>query len=119
MTTDTTCSIHPYFQINPGQLAAFKALSARFVERTKAEPGCHYYGFSFDGDVAHCREGYRNAQALLAHLVNVDDLIREALTIATIVRVEVHGPADELEQLRGPLTDLKPQYFTLEFGFRK
>ena len=119
MPTDTCCSIHPYFQVAPGELAAFKALSQRFVERTQSEPGCLYYGFSFDGETAHCREGYQNAQALLAHLANVDDLISEALTIATISRVEVHGPEAELEKLREPLADLKPQFFTLECGIRK
>lgn len=119
MTTDTACSIHPYFKINSGQLDAFKAICQRFVERTKSEPGCLFYGFSFDGDLAHCREAYRSAQALLAHLANVDDIIRESLAIATLVRVEVHGPADELDLLREPLADLKPQFFVLEHGFRK
>lgn len=119
MTNDLCCSIHPYFQVAPGKLAEFKQLSERFVERTKSEPGCLYYGFSFDGDVAHCREAYRDAKALLAHLVNVDDVIQDALKIAAITRVEVHGPADELEQLRGPLADLNPQFFALEYGIRK
>ncbi|HSH15394.1 MAG TPA: antibiotic biosynthesis monooxygenase [Verrucomicrobiae bacterium] len=119
MTTDTSCSIHPYFKIAPGQRDAFKAVCARFVERTQSEPGCLFYGFSFDGDLAHCRESYRNAQALLAHLANVDDIIAEALKISTLARVEVHGPADQLAALRGPLADLNPQFFTLELGFRK
>lgn len=119
MTTDTACSIHPYFKVHPGKLDAFKTICGRFVERTKSEPGCHFYGFSFDGDLAHCRESYQNAQALLAHLANVDDLISEALKIATLARVEVHGPAGELDRLRGPLADLKAQFFTLELGFRK
>lgn len=119
MTNDTACSIHPYFQVAPGQLAAFRALCERFVQRTQTEPGCLFYGFSFDGDLVHCRESYQNAQALLAHLVNVDDIIQEALKIASLARVEVHGPAGELEQLRAPLADLNPQFFTLEYGFRK
>lgn len=118
MTNDKSCSIHPYFQVNAGQHAAFKALSERFVERTKPEPGCLYYGFSFDGDLAHCREGYQDAEALLAHLKNVGDLIEESLTIATITRLEVHGPEAELAKLRGPLADLNPQYFVLEYGIR-
>lgn len=119
MTTDTACSIHPYFQVNPGQLDAFKVVCDRFVERTKSEPGCLFYGFSFDGDLVHCREAYQSAQALLAHLANVDDIIADALKISTLARVEVHGPAGELDQLRGPLADLKAQFFTLELGFRK
>jgi hypothetical protein len=31
----------------------------------------------------------------------------------------VHGPAQEIEQLRKPLADLSPQFFTLEYGFRR
>jgi len=119
MTTDTSCSIHPYFKIAPGQHDAFRLLCERFVERTRSEPGCLYYGFSFDGDIAHCREGYQNAQALLSHLMNVDEIISEALKIAELARVEVHGPAAELDALRGPLAELSPQFFTLEYGFRK
>lgn len=119
MTNDLSCSIHPYFQVNPGQLDAFKSLCEQFVERTRSEPGCYFYGFSFAGELVHCREAYQNARALLAHLTNVDDLIQAALKISNIARVEVHGPAEELEILRGPLADLNPQFFTLEYGFRK
>ncbi|HAV65071.1 MAG TPA: hypothetical protein DCY13_22210 [Verrucomicrobiales bacterium] len=119
MTNDTSCSIHPYFKIQPGKLDAFKALADRFVERTRSEPGCYYYGFSFDGDEGHCREGYQNARALLAHLTNVDDLVQQALSISSLSRVEVHGPEAELEILREPLAGLNPQFFTLEYGFRK
>jgi hypothetical protein len=36
-----------------------------------------------------------------------------------IVRFEVHGPESELAKLRGPLADFKPEYFTLEYGFRR
>jgi quinol monooxygenase YgiN len=119
MPDDLSCSIHPYFKINAGELDAFRALCERFVERTKSEPGCLYYGFSFDGDVAHCREGYQNAQALLAHLANVDDLIAASQKIATITRVEVHGPESEMNQLREPLAELNPHFYVLEYGFRK
>jgi len=43
------------------------------------KPGCVFYGFSFDGDEARCREGYENAEALLKHLENVVALLEEAL----------------------------------------
>jgi quinol monooxygenase YgiN len=116
---DTCCTLVPYFQVNPGQLEAFRALGPRFVERTRKEPGCVHYAFSFNGDVAHCREGYDDAQAVLAHLDNVGALLQEALKIATITRLEVHGPAAELDKLRGPLAGLKPQWFALEEGIRR
>jgi hypothetical protein len=67
----------------------------------------------------HCREGYVDADGLLAHLANVNSLLQEALQLAAITRLEIHGPADELDKLRGPLAELNPQFFTLECGFRK
>jgi len=36
-----------------------------------------------------------------------------------LTRLEIHGPAEELARLRGPLADFKPQFFMLEYGFRK
>jgi quinol monooxygenase YgiN len=117
-TTDTCCTIVPYFKVRPGNLAAFRALCERFVAKTQAEPKCLYYGFSFDGDQVHCREGYRDAEGLLAHLDNVGALLQESLTIADITRLEVHGPEPELAKLRGPLASLNPQFFVLEYGFR-
>lgn len=116
MAADTVVTLVPYFKVRPGQLAAFKAGVPAFVERTKSEKGCVHYAFSFDGDNAHCREGYDDAGAVLAHLDNVGALLQEALKIADIVRLEVHGPAAEVDQLRAPLAGLKPQFFVLEPG---
>lgn len=118
-TTDTCCTIVPYFKIHAGKREAFIALCQQFVEKSSQQPKCLYYGWSFDGDLVHCREGYKDAAGLLAHLENVADLLRELFKIADVTRLEVHGPAQEIEQLRKPLADLKPQFFTLEYGFRK
>jgi len=118
-TQDKCCTIVPYFKVHSGKLEAFKTLCEQFVEKTDAEPKCLYYGFSFDGDQVHCREGYEDAGGLLAHLENVGDLLQEALKIADITRLEVHGPEEELSKLREPLAELKPQFFTLEYGFRR
>ena len=109
-TQDACCTIVPYFKVQAGKLDAFKALCERFVEKTSQEPKCLYYGFSFSGDEVHCREGYENAGAAL---------LREALTISELTRLEVHGPEKELAKLRKPLADLNPRYFTLEYGFRR
>ena len=88
-------------------------------KKTSDESGCLYYGFSRDGDEVHCREAYIDADGLLAHLENVGALIGEALEISELARLEVHGPAEELQKLRQPLSELKPQFFTLEYGFRR
>ena len=60
-----------------------------------------------------------DAEGLLAHLENVGTLLEEALKISEIIRIEIHGPEEELNKLREPLSDLKPQYFQLEYGFRR
>jgi len=90
-----------------------------FVEKTRSEPDCLFYGFSFDGDVAYCREGYRDAESLLFHLDNVGALLAEALKISDITRLEVHALESQLALLREPLAFMNPQFFTLEMGFRR
>ena len=118
-TQDKCCTIVPYFKVHEGQLEAFKSLCEQFVEKTSSESRCLYYGFSFDGDQVHCREGYQDAEAVLAHLENVGALLEEALKIAELTRLEIHGPEEELNGLREPLADLGPQFFTLQYGFRR
>ncbi len=118
-TQDTCVTIVPYFKIAEGKLDAFKALCEQFVEKTQNEPKALYYGFSFEGDEVHCREGYADAEGLLAHLDNVGQLLGEAFKIAELTRLEVHGSAEQLDVLQGPLAELKPRFFTLEYGFRR
>ncbi|MCM8540660.1 MAG: hypothetical protein NE328_10325 [Lentisphaeraceae bacterium] len=117
-TRDKCCSIVPYFKINEGQVAAFKALCEQFVAQTKNEEKCLYYGFCFDGDIVHCREGYADGEGVLAHLDNVGALLEEALKISELLKLEIHGPEEELAKVREPLKALSPQYFVLEYGFR-
>lgn len=119
LTLDTCCTLVPYFEIQDGQLDAFKALTLKLVAKTRTEPGCMHYAFSFNGNVAHCREGYADAAALLAHRENVADLIGQALMIAKIVRMEVHAPESEIDKLRGPLASRNLQFFALDEGFRR
>lgn len=118
-TDDNCCSLAPYFKVQDGQMDAFKALCERFVAQTASESGVLYYGFSFDGNDVHCREGYANGEAVLAHLQNVGALLGEALKIASVARFEVHGPEAELAKLREPMAKLGAQFFALETGFRR
>ncbi len=117
-TQDKCCTLVPYFTVHDGKLETFKELCGRFVEKTNEEPDCLYYGFSFDGDKVHCREGYANAEGILAHLENIGTLFEEALTISDLTRLEVHGPEEQLAKLRVPMADLKPEFWQLEYGFR-
>lgn len=117
--TDTCCTLVPYFEVPDDQMGAFKGLCPQFVEKTRTESGCMHYAFSFSGNTAHCREGYANAEAVLAHLDNVGALLGEALKLAKIIRLEVHAPSSEIEKLRAPLASLAPAFFILEPGIRK
>jgi quinol monooxygenase YgiN len=107
-------SLHPYFKVHPGKLDAFKAALPAFVDKTAAEKKNLFYGFTINGEEVFCREGYTDAEGILAHLDNVGALLAEMLTMADLTRLEVHGPAAELEKLKEPLAHLNPAWFTLE-----
>ena len=78
-------SLHPYFKVHPGKLEMFKAGFPAFVEKAASEEkppsspkgettacqGNLFYGFTVNGDEVFCREGYTDAEGLLAHLENV------------------------------------------------
>ena len=117
---DTAVTIHPYLKVSHENLEAFKRLAQDLVETTRGERGCLYYGFSYSENEAFCREGYKNAESLVAHLDNVADLLQRINTIAEVLRLEVHGPAEEIIKLREclPMKKLNPKYYILEAGFR-
>jgi len=107
-------SLHPYFKVHPGKIEAFKAGFPGFIARTTSEEKNLFYEFTLNGDEVFCREAYTDAEGLLAHLDNVGALLAQALTIADLTRLEVHGPAAELDKLKKPLAHLNPAWFTLE-----
>jgi quinol monooxygenase YgiN len=113
-TLSNFVSLHPYFKVQPGKLEAVKAGFSRFVEKTATEKKNLFYAFTINGDEIFCREGYADAEGLLAHLDNVGAPFAEMLTMADLTRVEVHGPAAELGKLKEPLAHLNPAWFTLE-----
>ena len=116
---DHSVSIAPYFKVHKGKMNDFRALCEQFVSQTSEEARCLYYGFSFHEDEVHCREAYEGGEGVLAHLENVGHLLEEALQIADLTRLEIHGNKEELAKLHEPLAAQNPTYFTLEFGFRR
>ncbi len=104
-------SIHPYFKVQSGKLDEFQSGLSHFVRKTETETGCLFYSFSMHGDEVFCREGYTDADALLAHLSNINAELGAALEIAELTRLEIHGPAAELAKLRTPLAHLPVAYF--------
>jgi quinol monooxygenase YgiN len=91
-----------------------KAILPEFAAKTRNETGNLFYEFSINGDEVFCREGYVNAEALLEHLDNVSAMLAQALTMAELIRLEVHGPATELQKLKEPLAHLNPAWFALQ-----
>jgi hypothetical protein len=113
-TLSNFVSLHPYFKVHPGKLETVKAGLPRFVAQTATEQENLFYGFTVNGDEIFCREAYQTAAGVLAHLENVGALLQEMLTMADLVRVELHGPAEELDKLKEPLAHLNPAWFALE-----
>lgn len=118
-TSSNTVSIHPYFKVHPGKLEAAKALLPVFVKTSAAETQCLCYDFTINDDVIFCRESYAGAAGAQAHLANVGALLNELLTMADLIRLEIHGPAAELDKLRESLAGLNPAYFIYECGVMK
>jgi hypothetical protein len=113
-TLSNFVTLHPYFKAHPGKLEMIRAGFPRFVEKTATEKKNLFYGYSVNGDEIFCREGYTDAEGLLAHLDNVGALLKEMLTMSDLTRVEVHGPAAELDKLKEPLAHLSPAWFAIE-----
>ena len=109
-------SIHPYFKIHEGQMDACKSFLNQFVEKVQSETKCLFYNFTIHGDIVFCREAYEDAEGVLAHLENVGAVFAEFLKIADITQFEIHGPADQLEQLKPHFADLGPAYFVKFVG---
>ena len=112
-------SLHPYFKVHPGKLDAARALLPRFVEKTATEEKVLFYEFTINGDEIFCREGYSDAEGVLAHLDNVGAVLAELLVMGDLIRIELHGPGTELEKLKKPLAHLNPAFFAIERRLEK
>jgi quinol monooxygenase YgiN len=109
MSIPSNCvSIHPYFKAHPGQLDAVKASLPSFIAKTATEKNNLYYDFTLNGDLLFCREAYLDAEALQAHLTSIGPMLQEFLKIADLTRLEIHGPAAELEKLKASFAPFNP-----------
>ena len=91
----------------------------QFCELVINEENCLFYNFTFKGDVLCCREAYKDAAAVMAHLENCGEALGKFVEIAELFRIELHGPAGELDKLREPLAGMNPDYFLLDCGIGK
>jgi len=115
----TLVTLHPYFRPHEGKFDEFVASLPSFVEKTSTEPKCLFYDFTVGDGVIFCREGYDGAEAALGHLDNVGEMLQEALEISDLERLEIHGPAAEIDKMREPLKELPVRWFVRETGVEK
>jgi len=123
---DGTVTLAPYFKLkNPEK---FKALWKADYEKFGHKEDCVHYAFTFTDDGrAHCREAYKNGEGVLQHITDVGGVFHDKdpetgcihPENADLEKLEVHGPAAELEKIKNSeFKDLPFQYFVTEWGFR-
>lgn len=116
---DKSIGINPYFKVKEGKMDEAKKMLVGFcdiVREKETADKCFFYNFTIRDDVIFCREAYRDAEAVKAHLKNVGDALGPFFEITELIRIEIHGPAAELEKLKKDFADLKPDYFVSECG---
>jgi len=97
-------------------MAEAKALLDQMVSRVSTENANLCYDFTIHGDTVFCREAYVGAEGLLKHADNVGPVLAEFLKISEVLRVELHGSAEELEKLKQAFAPLNPVYFEFYAG---
>jgi len=116
---DSSVVLQPCFEVPSGRMEEFRSGFSHFYNHIhpKAERML-YYGFSVDeaNDLVFCREAYQDADGVLKHLQNVDWPLKSALKIGKLGRLDVHGPAAELDKLRGPLKELGCRFYIIDEG---
>ena len=118
-TNDTCCTIAPYFKVQDGKLDVFKELCERFVETTRASPDV-CITVSVLAPISPTVGRVTKTPTPYWHTFRTSGaLLEEMPQSAEIVKLQIHGPEEELAKLREPLSELNPEFFTLEYGFRK
>jgi quinol monooxygenase YgiN len=115
----TLCTIHPTFTVQ--DWAKAEAIMQDFVEKTKIETGCVYYGWCRTGDKLKCREAYVDGAAINTHLENVGPCIQALLGegIATLDDIFIQCPSDQVGVVKPGTEALGTAYFEVHSGFSK
>lgn len=97
----------------------FKAGFPKFYAGTKAgTTECLYYGFCVHENKVFCREGYKSAAGVLAHLGDVKEALDAAVGMVGPggLELSVMGPASELEKLKEAMGPLGTKFWELDSG---
>jgi hypothetical protein len=91
-----------------------KVIMDSLFKSTESEEGCMYFGWHKEGNNIVSRAAFRSSAAVLAHFEHSSTLAQKlASGPAKRLSVEIHGPQEELGNLRESkaLASLKPEYF--------
>jgi len=114
---DRHVSLSPFFTVPEGKLEEFKALLPKFYEGSRRDASRErlYYGWAISGRVVFCRQGFKSAEGVLAHLRDADSVLEEALAMVGVENMDLAcvGPVEELEKLRIVLGPHTPHFFEL------
>merc|ERR1719409_891252 len=116
---DTHVTIVPYFTVPEGKMDEFKHGFNAFYEGTRAgTKECLYYGFAICGNKVFCREGYKSADGVLAHLGDVKAQLDKAVAIVGEggLDLAVMGPPRELEKLKEAMGPLGTKFYDTDRG---
>lgn len=87
------------------------ALLSWFVESSRKESGCLFYGATLSGDKIFFREGYKDGEAARIHIERIKDKLTEFMEYASNDSSEVHGPKKELDAIKDLTDAWNPTYF--------
>ena len=108
-------TVQPTFEVR--DWAAARPLMAEYLDKVRTERGAMYCGWTISGDMLCCREGFHDADAVIAHMANVQPVLDQLLAnAATLCTMEVHGPASGLKTCQGALESLEARYFEIDSG---
>ena len=107
-------SLHPDLKVHPGNLDTVRTLLLRFVEKTVNERGIFSTGSVSTAMKCSAAKVTKAPKALLRISTMLGALLSEMLKVADLTRVELHGPAYDLEKLKRPLAHMNPAWFALE-----
>lgn len=110
-------SIHPIFTVSDWS----KYDVDSFIEKTKTEEGCLFYGLTKHEDKLIFREAYKDAEAVKEHLAGIGDLLGALLEqgVLKLDSVRLLGPKEEMDKVKEVTDAWGPTYMETMMGFSR
>eukprot|EP00798_Chlamydomonas_sp_ICE-L_P011225 gene11225-18853_t len=86
-----------------------------FTISADKQQNCFNYNFTISADKQQviCRESYMGAKGLMAHIKNVDTCLGMMSEKSDLMKVEIHGPQEELDQMEGLIKELNAEVWVM------